>query len=149
MSKLNFENTFGLKTYGVPVNIYLAVKQVENAIRLFAYDHLKKLQFDGSFSSLPNILSEMSIDMVLSMEKIEDDFDAYYVIYNRLMIFEKNLVSSLKNADLIEEGIWVLFEIYRALQELDKLDVPIKPKIRDLEESFEKYIENISKKLLK
>lgn len=149
MSKLNFENTFGLKTYGVPVNIYLAVKQVENAIRLFAYDHLKKLQLDGAFNSLPNILSEMSIDMVLSMGKIEDDFDAYYVIYNRLMIFEKNLVSSLKNADLIEEGIWVLFEIYRALQELDKLDVPIKPKIRDLEESFEKYIENISKKLLK
>lgn len=149
MSKLNFKNTFGLKTYGVPVNIYLAVKQVENAIRLFAYDHLKKLQLDGSFSSLPNILSEMSIDMVLSMEKIEDDFDAYYVIYNRLIIFEKNLVSSLKNADLIEKGIWVLFEIYRALQELDKLDIPIKPKIRDLEESFEKYIENISKKLLK
>lgn len=148
MSKLNFENTFGLKTYGVPVNIYLAVKQVENAIRLFAYDHLKKLQLDGSFNSLPNILSEMSIDMVLSVEKIEDDFDAYYVIYNRLMIFEKNVVSSLKNADLIEEGIWVLFEIYRALQEVDKLDLLIKPKIRDLEESFEKYIENISKKLL-
>lgn len=122
---------------------------MENAIRLIAYDHLKKLQHDRAFNSLPNILSEMSIDNVLSKKKIEDDFDAYYVIYNRLMIFEKNLVSSLKNADLIEEGIWVLFEIYRALQELDKLDVPIKPKIRDLEESFEKYIENISKKLLK
>lgn len=44
MSKVHFEDVLSQNSNGVPMNVHLAVKQVEDAIRLFAHDQLKSLQ---------------------------------------------------------------------------------------------------------
>lgn len=56
MSKVHFEDVLSQSSNGVPMNVYLAVKQVEDAIRLFVHEQLKNLQQRNAVSDLANLL---------------------------------------------------------------------------------------------
>lgn len=133
------------------MNVYLAVKQVEDAIRLFAHDQLKNLQQRNAVSDLANLLYLKRFESVWDQNNRLENIDPhifYIFIHEHLRQCEIQVVGVLKSTQLISEGLGMLYAIYQAYKELNMMDLPADIKVMSIESDFNQYLEAIDKKLI-
>lgn len=79
MGKVHFEDVLSQSSNGVPIYIYLAVKQVEDAIRLFAHDQLKNLQQRNAVRELYDLWKVKQFESELKEYDKGVDLDPYFI----------------------------------------------------------------------
>lgn len=149
MSKVHFEDVLGQSSNGVPMNVYLAVKQVEDAIRLFAHDQMKNLQQRNAVNRLQDLWTIEPFEDVLNREVVKDDLDLNVMIHQHLKACELYVTRTLQSTQLISEGLGMLYAIYQAYKELSTMDLPADKKVINIESDFNQYLETVNKKLIK
>lgn len=118
-----------------------AVKNVENAVRLLAYDNMQLLQSIKHFNSTPSTLSFYPIINKLEDSPPEHNFNFYMAISNHLINFEQCIRSLWNENDLQESIKEIYFLIHQAYIELDKADLQhFSVKITSENEVFEDYL---------
>lgn len=151
MSKVHFEDVLSQSSNGVPMNVYLAVKQVEDAIRLFAHDQLKNLQQRNAVRELADLWNVKQFESELKEYDKGVDLDPYFIyiiIQQHLRECELNITRTLRSTQLISEGLGMLFAIYQAYKELSTMDLPADKKLIGIESDFNQYLETVNKKLI-
>lgn len=135
------EKAFQEPNYTLYPKLFSAVKNVENAVRLLAYDNMQLLQSNKHFNSTLSTLSFYPIQNKLEDTPPEHNFDLYMTISNHLNNFEQ-CISSLWNEKVLQEPIKeIYFLIHQAYIELDKADLqPFSVKITSENEAFEDYL---------
>lgn len=141
MKNLIQVKAFQEPNYTLYPKLFSAVKNVENAVRLLAYDNMQLLQSIKHFNSTPSILSFYPLKEKLEVRPPEHNFDFYMAIGNHLSNFEQ-CMSSLLNEKAIQESIKeIYFLIHQAYIELDKADLQhFEVKITSKNEVFEDYL---------
>ena len=108
------EKAFQEPNYTLYPKLFSAVKNVENAVRLLAYDNMQLLQSNKHFNSTLSTLSFYPIQNKLEDTPPEHNFDLYMTISNHLNNFEQ-CISSLWNEKVLQEPIKeIYFLIHQA-----------------------------------
>ncbi|WP_431810632.1 hypothetical protein [Lysinibacillus capsici] len=151
MSNVHFEDVLSQSSNGVPMNVYLAVKQVEDAIRLFAHDQLKNLQQRNAVRELADLWDVKQFKTIWHLNDKTDNLNPhliYIIIHEHLRRCEIKVIGVLKSTQLISDGLGMLYAIYQAYKELNTIDLPAEVKVINIESDFQQYLETVNKKLI-
>lgn len=127
--------------YTLYPRLFSAVKNVENAVRLLAYDHMKLLQASNHLSRMPSILSISPLKQVLENSAPKSNIVFYTQVKDHLSRFESS-IEPLWNEEAFQEPIKeIYFLIHQAYIELDQADInPYSVEITSENEVFEDYL---------
>jgi hypothetical protein len=127
--------------YTLYPNLFSAVKNVENAVRLLVYDHMKLLQASNYLSIMPSILSISPLKQLLEKSAPKHNIGFYMEVSHHLSRFESS-IEPLWNEEALKEPIKeIYFLIHQAYIELDKADIqPFLVKKTTRNKAFEDYL---------
>lgn len=142
MSKWYFEDTLSQIPNQLTIKNYLVLKQVDDAIKLFAFNQLNNPQLYKEANEKVGIIE----DVIYSIQKddITDSLKLYYTIFDHLKTYEYRIVNMLRSSKLTNEGIGMLFSLFQAYQELSMIDLPADARLPYIESDFQKYLESIN-----
>lgn len=127
--------------YTLYPKLFSTVKNVENAVRLLAYDHMRLLQSRNYFSTSPSILSILPLRNVLENSPPEHNIGFYVAFSHHLKQFETS-IRQLWDEEVLKEPIKeIYFLIHQAYIELDQADInSYSVEITSKNEVFEDYL---------
>lgn len=142
MCKWHFEDTFSQIPDELTIKNYLALKQVDDAIKLFAFNQLNNPQLYKEANEKVGIIEDVKYS--IQKDAITDNLKLYCTIYDHLKTYEYRIVDMLRNSKLTNEGIGILFSLFQAYQELSMIDLPAGSRVPYIESDFQKYLESIN-----
>lgn len=123
MSKPNSDKALQPPNYTLYPRLFSAVKNVENALRLLAYDHMTLLQSRNYFSAFPSVLSILSLNHSLEHTPPKHNIGFYLAVSRHLEDCELS-ISLLRNEEVLQDSLReIYFLIHQAYMELDKADI--------------------------
>lgn len=143
MNNLDIDKTFEQPDLTLHRTLFLAIQNVENAMRLFVHDHLNSLLLSKDESKhyhTATILTIRPLKQKLDQMPPMSNHQLYWVISNHLSIYE-NKLKSIRTVEHLLEPIEVIFYlIHQAYLEHDKSNLQVRdPIITEENELFEDY----------